>query len=745
MSTRALLRRIKAQAGSRRAEDSIALRVAVGVTVGIAIIGVLTQDIVDVERGVVALALTAIGFYVSWARRHTNQIGVKIVLAAALMLAFANFLRSVSGASSIDDTRGPLAEIFLWVQALHSFDQPRRKDLHFSLGASVAMMALGGSLALDASFAIFFVPWALAAGIALHLTHQSEAKEWSEAAVMAEAQPRGGPIGRFVGGRSIAITLTLVILVGTGVFLFTPRGSGARLQNLPFNLPNLVSVPAGSGIVNRGLPNADAPGQDPATPAGDAYFGFANFVDLRVRGTLSERLVMRVRSPQPAFWRGPVFDTYSNNSWTASASDPETPRGFPLDIPPERGFNYGRSFDLTQTFYIESGESNVVFAAYHPRELWFPGGGGVQFTDERALRAGYILDEGLVYSVVSSFPAPSPGDLEVTTDGIPEEIMARYTQIPSNLPQRIRDLAFQIAGDERTIIDKANAIENWLKENTQYLLELPPQPPGTDAVDYFLFEDRRGFCEHISAAMVLMLRSLGVPARFATGYDPGERNILSGYFEVRAKDAHSWVEVYFPRTGWIQFDPTRVVPRAQAPSGASPGSRLISATFRAIGNLFPENFGSTLANGIKAFLSAIASSGPRLAAILFAVAALFGGFTFGRRRLGVVLQRRRLQRSINMTRDGPVGAFRLVEQAGAQAGIARPVSVTPIEYGMRLVALAPNVSKADVDRVVAVLEKSLYAGEPSTPEDALAAAESARRVSLSLLEPTGPRNGLLVR
>lgn len=98
-----------------------------------------------------------------------------------------------------------------------------------------------------------------------------------------------------------------------------------------------------------------------------------------------------------------------------------------------------------------------------------------------------------------------------------------------------------------------------------------------------------------------------------------------------------------------------------------------------------------------------------------------------------------------MTRDGPVGAFRLVEQAGAQAGIARPVSVTPIEYGMRLVALAPNVSKADVDRVVAVLEKSLYAGEPSTPEDALAAAESARRVSLSLLEPTGPRNGLLVR
>ena len=80
--------------------------------------------------------------------------------------------------------------------------------------------------------------------------------------------------------------------------------------------------------------------------------------------------------------------------------------------------------------------------------------------------------------------------------------------------------------------------------------------PNTDAVDQFLFVDQRGVCEHFVSAMVVMLRSLGVPARLASGFGSGQFNAFTNYYEVRANDAHAWVEVYFPQYGWIPFDPT---------------------------------------------------------------------------------------------------------------------------------------------------------------------------------------------
>ena len=98
--------------------------------------------------------------------------------------------------------------------------------------------------------------------------------------------------------------------------------------------------------------------------------------------------------------------------------------------------------------------------------------------------------------------------------------------------------------------------------HTKYTLDIPPLPRGEDAVDRFLFVDRRGFCEQIGTSLVVMLRSLGIPARLAVGYATGERNPFTGLYEVRAKDAHAWAEVYFPGVGWQAFDPTAHVPLA---------------------------------------------------------------------------------------------------------------------------------------------------------------------------------------
>jgi hypothetical protein len=128
--------------------------------------------------------------------------------------------------------------------------------------------------------------------------------------------------------------------------------------------------------------------------------------------------------------------------------------------------------------------------------------------------------------------------------------------------ERVRALAHRITANATTAYDKARAIETWLGAHTQYSLNIPPLPKGKDAVDQYVFVDRKGFCEQIGTSLVVMLRELGIPARLAVGYTPGERNPFTGLYEVKASDAHAWAEVYFPGVGWQGFDPTAHVPLA---------------------------------------------------------------------------------------------------------------------------------------------------------------------------------------
>lgn len=709
--------------GRRQPEHSVALRIAVGAAVMTGIASVAAQDVVPFEVAVLVLLLTPLGSVVSHLRRDRNQMIVKVILTAGLLLAFADFLRGVSGATTIDDTRAPLAEIFLWVQMLHSFDQPRRRDLNFSLASSVALVALGGSLALDASFMMFFIPWGIASLAALALGHASEVRE---KAGREEAVIRSPSRGAFRPGlKTVAVTLVLVVVAGSAVFLFAPRGRGVRFQTLPFEISNFVPVPDGSGVVNEGLPQSSSPGDTPAVPVGGAYFGFANFVDLRSRGELSDEVVMRVRAGQPAFWRGPVFDTYSSSAWTTSDDETAPLQGVPIEFLPEA--SGGPKVEITQTFFVDVGQTNVVFAAYEPREVWFPGG-RLEGTNQRALRAPFILDEGLVYSVVSEVPAPSPESLEVTSEAVPDDVLERYTQVPEDLPQRIRDLAHDVAGDDPTMIGKVEALTGWLARNTRYLLDLPPQPRGADAVDHFLFEDRRGFCEHIASALALMLRAEGVPARFATGYESGDRNVFSGYFEVKAEDAHSWVEVYFPSVGWVQFDPTHEVPPAEEPEGSIPGLEMVRRALGAVRDLVPDGMVAAAGGAVRATLGFIAERGPLAALWLVAGAAAGVAGFFGAQRVFAWRRRRRLMRPAGNDPESLVlGSFRLLEHAAEQAGIARDPSLTPGEFGSLFAGRLPQ-GGPDIERIVASLERYFYGGEEPAAEEARETQDAARRV-----------------
>ncbi|HVE77106.1 MAG TPA: DUF3488 and transglutaminase-like domain-containing protein [Actinomycetota bacterium] len=728
-----------------RAEDSITFRVAVAAAVMCGIAAVVAQDIVTNSTAVSVLILTPVGSVLSWYRREHRNIGLKFVLAATAVLALGDFLRSLSGITSVEEARAPLAQIFLWVQTLHSFDLPRRRDLHFSLATSITLVALGGSLAIDSSFLIYFIPWGLVALIALQLSYASEV---SDKLPKPAAETRSRSV--FPAGMTMtAIILVVVVLAGSVAFMFAPRSNNSRFTSVPFRIPNFLPLPSGAGIVNPGLPNQSGPGDEPVNPQGGAYFGFGNFMDLRARGKLSDDLVMRVRATRSAFWRGAVFDTYDKSSWTDSTERMRPLIGPPVHLSAEP--TSAETVPLVQTFYVVAQQPNIIFAAYNPVEVWFPTT-RIEVSDHLGLRSPVLLEPESVYSVVSRVPiytreslsqaTVAPGGEGALPEGrvriggqlLREEFHRRYTQLPQGLPKRVKDLALEITGAEETVLGKALAIERWLAQNTEYEIDIPAQPKGTDAVDQFLFEDRRGYCEQIASSMALMLRAAGVPTRLATGYAPGDRNVLSGFFDVRQSDAHSWVEVFFPGVGWVEFDPTHEVPAASSNAESSPGLELLKTITAAIGRAVPDGMGAAAGRGLQAALRAVASNGEVAAVILLAVAAAIGGAALMRPRITAFLRRRRL-RMFDRAPPGEAlaGAFGVVEAAGRDAGMPRAPSATPREYAASLRRLLSE-SEADLSVVVSTLESHLYAGSVATKEQAARARSAAERVSESLLK-----------
>jgi transglutaminase-like putative cysteine protease len=143
-----------------------------------------------------------------------------------------------------------------------------------------------------------------------------------------------------------------------------------------------------------------------------------------------------------------------------------------------------------------------------------------------------------------------------------ESFLERYTQLPETLPERVRELAETITAEEENWYRKATAIEEYFeKENFVYeQFDVPVPEEGQDYVDQFLFDTQMGYCDNYSTAMVVMVRSLGIPARWVKGYTEGEyqRSIDTQYktYQVTNNNAHSWVEVYFPGQGWVPFEPT---------------------------------------------------------------------------------------------------------------------------------------------------------------------------------------------
>jgi transglutaminase-like putative cysteine protease len=166
------------------------------------------------------------------------------------------------------------------------------------------------------------------------------------------------------------------------------------------------------------------------------------------------------------------------------------------------------------------------------------------------------------YEATSDLSSPPPEKLRTSANSYSAAIALRYLQLPKVDPH-VQQLASQITASDGDPYDKAVAMERYLQTNFAYTLQMPQVSPS-DPIANFLFVRKAGHCEYFASSMAIMLRTIGIPSRIVNGFRGGEFNDVSGNYIIRARDAHSWVEAYFPGSGWVSFDPT--------PAGISPSA-----------------------------------------------------------------------------------------------------------------------------------------------------------------------------
>ncbi len=325
----------------------------------------------------------------------------------------------------------------------------------------------------------------------------------------------------------------------------------------------MLLIMAGSFLVFFVLPRVSSRYLTAYTPAGDVSTGFTDRVQLGRIGQIqqSSTVVMHIEIQndlQGAYdlkWRGVALSHFDGKIW----SNPFEQR------PMQPG--------LDGAYHLAgAGQKGPYYAPrrIHYRVLMEPLGTNVFFLADRAqrLRGNYrhvsIDSGGAVFNLdadhpISGYEADSelsaidPAELRAAPNAAPG-IMDDYLFLPP-IDLRVARLAEQITASAPTNYDKAVAVERYLLTHFGYTLDLSRAVPN-DPVAWFLFERKKGHCEYFASSMAVMLRSLHIPTRMVTGFRGGEFNDLTGQYVVRASNAHSWVEVYFPGNGWVSFDPT---------------------------------------------------------------------------------------------------------------------------------------------------------------------------------------------
>ena len=412
----------------------------------------------------------------------------------------------------------------------------------------LAMLAFAGVLAasiltIDTSFLLLFfvfLVFAVATFIAMELRRGAR----GAVSPALEAQPRQER--RLIRALSLAAISVAIgaIVIGSTLFFIFPRFSAGYMARAGMQ-PSLMT-------------------------------GFNDSVELGQIGAIKKtsEVVMRVETGKPIpfpllRWRGIALTNFDGKRWTNLNHNPETlrpnPEGWINVVTPEQHSDFAKP-PVQYTILLEPIATDSVFTLADTIAVQgnFSGGG---YTAQWILRnsslsrdfAGSLFNPFHNYAAVRYHALARPPRIDVAKlrqapSEYSEQLRHAYLQLPPALDSRVAELAKQVTARAATPYDKAVAIEGFLHRFT-YTLNLSGDP-GKDPLAHFLFVTRAGHCEYFASAMAIMLRTLGIPTREVNGFLPGTYNDIAGDYIVRASDAHSWVEVYFPDNGWVTFDPT---------------------------------------------------------------------------------------------------------------------------------------------------------------------------------------------
>jgi transglutaminase-like putative cysteine protease len=380
----------------------------------------------------------------------------------------------------------------------------------------------------------------------------------------------GATLGFFVlTGDSNTVTTLLGVLGATSALGFgviaRHGGTGAQVEGIAVAVAAMILASAAVTAVPAGgsqplLTGAASAESDLRTVSDDIAIGGSVWLSPKVRFT--------VEAQQPAYWRVNAYDRFTGSGWTRTG-DP-----LPLSDAPAPP---GPRETVFQTVTAET-TLDVLPAAGRPIEVTDV---DARLTPQGTLASETTLSEGDVYTVVSRVPNASAAQLRNASTAYPDRVADRYRQLPDSTSDRVATLSDSVTAGADNPYDAASAVERWLEGNKNYSTTVP-SPDGA-LVDAFLFEYDAGYCVYFATSMTAMLRSQGIPARYAVGYTPGQR-VSESEWVVRGLDAHAWVEVYFPGYGWIPFDPT-------------PGSERVDAETQALDDARTEGVGGVDAAG----------------------------------------------------------------------------------------------------------------------------------------------------
>jgi protein-glutamine gamma-glutamyltransferase len=436
--------------------------------------------------------------------------------------------------------------LVLFVMVVRLYSARRDRDYYFLAVLSFLMLLSASVLTVDSTFLFAFAGFMLVGVVTFILMEMRSSS--------ARATVRARPLADIRRSREMGLWLAMA---APGFVFFMLLGGAAIFFVLPRFSSSYLSAYAANGGIATGFSDHVQLGQ-----IGEIQQSSSLVMHIQIDGDQSGAYDLK--------WRGVTLNLFNGTTWSNPHEQHFVHRiggRFILAAPQNQPT---APAVIHYHVLMEPVASSVFFLA--PVPLTLEGNYQVVSMDG----AGAVFDpdpEHPVnsYEARSNIAQPTAYQLRSASQDYPPEVLLNDLQMPGNLDPRIARLAQQITVSKSNNYEKAASIENYLRTNFKYTLQLP-LTFNRDPLAVFLFERKQGHCEYFASSMAIMLRTLGIPSRVVNGFRTGEFNDLTSQYLVRASNAHSWVEAYFPGYGWISFDPT---PAAPPPSHSGWGRALL--------------------------------------------------------------------------------------------------------------------------------------------------------------------------